>query len=346
MSVIKIDGDIGRWGAVSSQYIKEQLDAKSGDITIEINSPGGSVMEGISIFNAIRAYDKGSVEVVITGLAASMSSYIALAGDSIKAYDNAVYMIHNASIISWGDARQLRKDADHVESLTKLLIKEYIAKTSKDEKAMKKLLDDETYFYGEDILANGFCDEIIDSGKEDDPMTAKALAVESVKACISNYKANITDDENEQVAAMLNDTLRVNSASAQIENKPKGESMSKKTYTDVEVQALTDEHAEALRTSTDNAVAKERERVSGIIALGASAEFTAKAIDDGQSVGDAAIALLKLRDAQMKQNKTDFEAGAQELDGLDESEEDETLDADAKAKKEAEEALDKTFGGN
>ena len=45
MSVIKIDGDIGRWGAVSSQYIKEQLDAKSGDITIEINSPGGSVME-------------------------------------------------------------------------------------------------------------------------------------------------------------------------------------------------------------------------------------------------------------------------------------------------------------
>ena len=339
MQVIKIDGEIGRWD-MSSQCVKDQLDTMSGDVTIEINSPGGSAFEGISIFNAIRAYDKGNTNCIITGLAASMASYIALACDTIKAYDNAVYMIHNASVISWGDARQLRKDANHVESLTKLLLKEYVLKTSKSEKAVQKLLDDETYFYGDDILTNGFCDEIISSGKEEDPMTAKALAVESVKACITHYRENATDDESGQVAAMLNDTLRVNSASAQIKKNLTGESM--KTYSEADVQALNDTHAEALKTATTT----ERARVNAIVALGGSSNFNAKAIEDGLSAGDAAIALLKERDSQLATAKKDFEAGASEVDGLDESDKQEkALSDDEKAEAEALAALD-NFGGN
>ena len=343
MKIIKINGEIGRWG-VSSRFVEDELEMMSGDITIEINSPGGSVFEGISIFNAIRTYDKGNVTCVITGLAASMASYIALACDTVKAYDNAIYMIHNASVISWGDARQLRKDANHVESLTKLLLKEYVSKTSKSEKMIQKLLDDETYFYGDDILTNGFCDEIISSGKEEDPMTAKALAVESVKACISHYRENATEEENSKVAAILNNTVRVNSASAQIEKNLTGESM--KTYSETDVKALNDTHAEALKTANTDAIASERARVSAIIALGGSSAFNAKAIADGSSAGDAAIALLKERDSQLATAKKDFEAGASEVDGLNVSDEEEkALSDDEKAEKEALSALE-NFGGN
>ena len=98
---IKIDGEIG-WD-IKAREIKGQLEESTGDITIEISSPGGSVYQGVSIFNAIKQYNKGTVTTVITSLAASMASYIAIAGDTIKAYDNAVYMIHNASVFSWGD---------------------------------------------------------------------------------------------------------------------------------------------------------------------------------------------------------------------------------------------------
>lgn len=346
---IKIDGEIGYWG-VTARDIKRELDNASGDITIEISSPGGSVYEGVSIFNAIKAYDKGEVTTIITSLAASMASYIALAGDKIKAYDNAIYMIHNASIISWGDARALRKDANHVESISNMLAKAYINKTGKSETEMETLLDDETYFYGDEILEAGFVDEIITSGVDGDSASAKALATESVKSCMSHYRENVKEEENEQVAALLKDeTVGVNpvsnSASAKIENKPKGDSMSKKTYTDVEVKALTDEHAEALETTGSGATAAERERVGGIMALNGDAEFTAKAIEDGSSVGDAAIALVATQGAAMKKLKTDFEKGAESLANDDESETtDVTMTAEQKAEKEADDALDQVGG--
>jgi len=149
---------------------------------------------------------------------------------------------------------------------------------------------------------------------------------------ISNAKVGLNENDDE--------TLRVNSASAQIKSNPKGESMSKKTYTDVEVQALADEHAEALKTTGADAIAFERKRVMKIVALGGNANFTAKAIEDGMSEGDAAIALLKSRDAQMKKEKANFESGAESLDDLYVSDGEEVLDADAKAKQEAESALE------
>ena len=138
MTIIKIDDEIGYWG-ISASSISRQLDEASGDITIEISSPGGVIFEGISSFNAIKSYNKGHVTTIITSLAASMASIIALAGDTVKAYDNSVYMIHNGSMGAWGDAAFLRKKADHIESLTKLMSNIYIAKSGNTEDEMKKL---------------------------------------------------------------------------------------------------------------------------------------------------------------------------------------------------------------
>lgn len=105
--MILIDGEIG-WDMTSSQFANE-LKKETGDFEIHISSGGGSVFQGISIYNQIKAYSRGKVTVVIVSLAASMASYIALAADEVKAYDNAVYMIHNASSVTWGDYRVMQK---------------------------------------------------------------------------------------------------------------------------------------------------------------------------------------------------------------------------------------------
>ena len=79
-------------------------------VEIEINSPGGSVLEGTRIYNALRKMSARGVEVttVVNGLAASMGSVILMAGDKRRMTKGSRIMIHEASMYSWGDARTLR----------------------------------------------------------------------------------------------------------------------------------------------------------------------------------------------------------------------------------------------
>jgi len=340
MQIIKIDGEIG-W-SITAREFKRELEELSGDITIEISSPGGSVYQGVEIFNAIKAYDKGSVTTVITSLAASMASYIALAGDNVKAYDNAVYMIHNASVFSWGDARALRKSALIVESLSKLLAKAYINKTGKSSDEIQKMMDDETYLFGDEILEMGFVDEIITSENSDnDSESARALASESVKACISSYKEHFEKEDKEQIAAVLKECDIKNLATMpsnkeKIANSNKEKSME---YTKEQFEALEKANAKALEDGISDATASERTRVSEIMALAGDSEVKANAIKNGLSVGETAIALNKAFSEKAQKEKVDFEDSAKELEeNSQDAEASENINPEAKALEEDDKA--------
>jgi len=199
--VILINGEIG-WDITFAEF-QNELNKETGDFEIQIASGGGSVFQGIQIYNAIKAYNKGKVTTVITSLAASMASYIALAGDTVKAYDNAVYMIHNASVYVSGDHYELRKKANIVEGLSAVLAKRYVSKTAKTDKEIKKMMDVETYLYGDEILANGFVDEIIKADESGDKSQALALANETFKSCLSSTHTRVTEQDFEGVKAYL-----------------------------------------------------------------------------------------------------------------------------------------------
>lgn len=206
MADIKIDGEIGGWG-VSSYEIQRQLDRLNGNIEVEINSPGGSVFEGISIYNAFMEYrkTKGQITFVIKGLAASMGSYIPLAGNKIKVYDNAVYMIHNARLDTYSaDAPKLRRLANIVEGLSNFLKNAYVSKTKKTEKEIQSKMDAETYFFGNEIVEYGFADEIIKTNLESDKQSIMSNAKHSFFACMENVKENSKDENLEDIAAILN----------------------------------------------------------------------------------------------------------------------------------------------
>jgi len=179
MSKIVIDEVIGWWPATAFAVRRRLEEAGGAPVDVEIDSPGGSVIEGIAIFNLLRDY-AGEVTVTVSALAASMATYIALAGDRLRVRDNSTWMIHNVWSVIAGDHNELRKQADIQESLTELLARRYAAKTGKSLEDVRGLMDAETWLFGPEIVEAGFADEVLDApdGEAASRETANALAHE------------------------------------------------------------------------------------------------------------------------------------------------------------------------
>lgn len=192
--MIKIDGVIGGWDVYPDEVVAE-IEAQTGDFEIRLNSVGGSVMGGISIANAMRDYDKGSITVIVDAVSASIASYFMMYADKVKVHDNTTVMIHNAWLPVVGDFNALRKGADISEGLSSIIAKAYINKSGKTENDVKALMNEETYYYGADIVANGLADEVIETESETTEAEAKALTISSLEACnnaiLQNEKLSI-----------------------------------------------------------------------------------------------------------------------------------------------------------
>ena len=202
MNEFLIDGEIGSWG-MSASTVREYLSSITGDVKVTLDSPGGSVFEGISIHNAFKEYDKGTVTMVMGSLVASITTYIAMAGDKIIAHDNSTFMIHNAWTFTYGDENELRKVADVLAGLSSLIAKKYISKTGKSKQIIKQAMDKESYYFGNEILDFGFCDEIISTENQNTKDESLALARESFKACCKTASEKFSNDEFVQAVAKL-----------------------------------------------------------------------------------------------------------------------------------------------
>lgn len=194
-----IGWDIGTWD------VKNMLrEANGEDILVNFASPGGSVFTGLKIFNLFKLY-KGNVDFHLIGEAASMGSYIPLAGRKITAEPNVVYMIHNARSFVGGDHNDLRKVADLVEGLSGLLRNEYMARTGKSKEEITAMMDEETFLFGPEIVDAGFIDSIVEGTDVPDAearLQHLAVAKESFEACMTRIQTEEAD-EYEQIAAFL-----------------------------------------------------------------------------------------------------------------------------------------------
>lgn len=139
------------------------------DVTVNVNSPGGDMFEGLAIYNLLREY-KGTVTMNVIGVAASAASIIAMAGDNIQIGRSAFLMIHNCWVGVVGNKSELRAAADTIEPFDRALADVYSARTGLDFKAVAKLMDAETFIAGSDAVAQGFADSLLDA----DQITEKA----------------------------------------------------------------------------------------------------------------------------------------------------------------------------
>lgn len=200
MKTITISGVIG-WD-VTAQSIREALSAANGeDVTFVISSPGGFISVGLEIFNLIRNYP-GHTTALLSGFAMSMASYLPFACDRRVAEDNAVYMIHNARGGVWGDHNEILGYGAFTKGLSGLLSKQYAKSTGKPLAEITEMMDKETFFFGDEILAHGFVDEIIATEEEKDGETALASAQAIYKDAYAKWSADTPEARSDMTRAM------------------------------------------------------------------------------------------------------------------------------------------------
>lgn len=156
--------DVIGWPFIEAdQFLSELESLQASTIKIRINSPGGSVFEGMSIYNAIAEHS-AKIITQVDSLAASMASVIALAGDERRIYRNAQYMIHNPWGIMLGDHRDFRHEADLLESIRDQLAEIYVDASGNSMKEIQQWMDDETWFSGAKAKEAGFMTEATTAG--------------------------------------------------------------------------------------------------------------------------------------------------------------------------------------
>lgn len=203
---IFINGVIG-WDVFAKDIRNQLKEANGQDVKMLMSSPGGYIAEGLAIANLMRNYS-GKIEVEVTGMAASMATYLCMFADKVTVFDNSIFMIHNALGCMCGDYRDMNKYAELLQNMSKMLGKAYQNKTGKDEKEIRKMMDEETYLFGSEIVDEGFADDTCitnkcGGNKEED----KNIKITELKLAIENANDIMrqlgTKDDFEKVAALL-----------------------------------------------------------------------------------------------------------------------------------------------
>jgi len=174
LSEIWIYDEIGYWGVTAKDFVKELNTIKSKKIDMHINSPGGDVFDGTAVYNAIKKHP-AEVTTHIDGIAASIASVIALAGNRVLMAENAIYMLHNPWGMVIGNAKDMRKQADVLDKVRETMLGAYVTKSGSSKEDIISLLDAETWLSAEEAMEFGFIDDV--SGKMDMAACAKFAPV-------------------------------------------------------------------------------------------------------------------------------------------------------------------------
>lgn len=152
------------WGFSADDLINALKDVSSDTpINFYINSYGGEVFEGKSIYNFLKSW-AGEVTTICTGIAASIASYLFLAGDKRKIYDNAMVMIHNPFFGHVaGDAEDLEQAAKLAKQAEEEFVNLYASVTGNDADVIRAWMKEETYFQGQEAVDKGFATELVET---------------------------------------------------------------------------------------------------------------------------------------------------------------------------------------
>jgi ATP-dependent Clp protease, protease subunit len=150
------------WGdGITDKQFQKELTAlgKVTTINLRINSPGGDVFHGTTIYNLLKSHP-ARVVVDIDGLAASIASVVAMAGDEIRIAGNAMLMIHNPHGMAVGDAIEMRRTAALLDQVKVNLADTYAARTGNGRAQVEAWMEDETWLTADAAVQMGFADAV------------------------------------------------------------------------------------------------------------------------------------------------------------------------------------------
>jgi len=162
-AVLQIFDQIGEdWfggSGISAKAFSDALQSVGpGPLVVEINSPGGNVWDGLAIYNMLRGR-QAPVTTRVVGIAASIASVIALAGDSIEMADASLFMIHDPSGMVAGTSEDMRKMANALDQHAEILAGIYTKRTGKTSAQIRAAMTAETWFTAQEAIQFGLADK-------------------------------------------------------------------------------------------------------------------------------------------------------------------------------------------
>lgn len=163
-AVLDIFDEIGFWGANAADFSNKLKGITASEIEVQINSPGGSVFDGIAIYNMLRGVSASGKKITmkVMGVAASIASVILLAGDKIVMPSNSMVMVHSPSGGVFGTADEMRALADVLDKVKTSLVATYVTRTGLSEAEVLDMLSTDTWLTAAEAKDKGFADEVID----------------------------------------------------------------------------------------------------------------------------------------------------------------------------------------
>jgi len=188
---------------INSEMIRRELTAAGGKpVQIDMSSPGGYADEGLIIHRLISEYN-GVVICRIVGICASAASYISTACDKVISTDESIYMIHEARGGGYSTAEDHRKSADTLDHYNRILATAYAKRSRKSLDEIITLMNETTYYYGPELLTEGWADEHEGSGKVD--AAIRKTAIINAQGQFTSSYHNPEAQQIERIAAALGD---------------------------------------------------------------------------------------------------------------------------------------------
>jgi ATP-dependent protease ClpP protease subunit len=157
---IVIYDEIGAFGVPAKAFLDElKALGPVAELTVRINSPGGSVFDGVAIYNALKRHD-APITVWIDGIAASIASMIAMAGDEVVMPENAMLVLHDPSGLVAGTASDMRAMAEALDRMKAGMVAAYRDKSGREDAGIEALMAAEAWLSAHEALELGLADRI------------------------------------------------------------------------------------------------------------------------------------------------------------------------------------------
>jgi len=166
---VYIYDEIGYWGTSAKDFAALLNEIDSDQIELHLNSPGGSVFDGLAIYASLKNH-KATVTAIVDGLAASAASFILQAADTRMSTRNAQVMIHDATAYAGGNAEQMRKAADLLDRVSDNIADIYAVRSGQGTITSWRdiMRAGDEWYSGNEALDAGLVDEVVDNPEEDE----------------------------------------------------------------------------------------------------------------------------------------------------------------------------------
>lgn len=191
------------WGFTSRRAAAALREIGDQPVTVNINSPGGDYFEGVAIYEMLRAHP-ARVTVQIAGMAASIASVIAMAGDEVRIARTSSIMIHNAWTIVLGNRHDLQAAADWLAPFDAAIAAVYADRADLDAARAAEMMDAETWIFGDQAIELGFADAILNGDAvAEDVVSADTRAERTLEHALMRTHPSMSRRERRSLIASI-----------------------------------------------------------------------------------------------------------------------------------------------